>query len=120
MAEEGQHATAAGGWVACVFTEDEEKRALCADFLMSIYGNDEGMSGWCQAGGYLPTRKSVYEKDEYFSHRFRYAILQRVSQQCFGSPLSGKVYGNFRGSANHAEQRPVRCYDTRAGSDECL
>ncbi len=67
MAEEGQHATAAGGWVACVFTEDEEKRALCADFLMSIYGNDEGMSGWCQAGGYLPTRKSVYEKDEYFS-----------------------------------------------------
>lgn len=67
MKDEGSRVTASGGWVSAVFTKDEEKRKLCADFLISMYVDDEGMAGWCKAGGYLPTRESVYDTDDYFN-----------------------------------------------------
>lgn len=55
----------AGGWVSAVFTKDEQKRKLAADFIISLYVDDAGMEGWCQAGGYLPPRKAVFEKAEF-------------------------------------------------------
>ncbi|MGE5607022.1 MAG: extracellular solute-binding protein [Bacteroidota bacterium] len=66
MGKEGVRVSAAGGWVATVFTKDNRKRKLAADFILSLYGDDSGMEGWCKAGGYLPPRKSVFEKAEFF------------------------------------------------------
>lgn len=58
--------SSAGGWTFMVFTEDELKKELAADFSLYVYGTDEGMAGWCEAGGYLPTRMSVFETGEAF------------------------------------------------------
>lgn len=76
MAEADQRASTAGGWVSTVFTEDDQKRKLAADFIIDMYVNDQGMEGWCSAGGYLPPRKSVFEKAEFlksdpFAQKFK-------------------------------------------------
>ncbi|MGD1821801.1 MAG: extracellular solute-binding protein [Pleomorphochaeta sp.] len=67
MPKEGQRSSIAGGWVSAVFTDDSVKKDLCEDFLIWMYGSDDGMSGWCAAGGYLPTRTSVFNNDPYFN-----------------------------------------------------
>ena len=51
-----------------VFTDDELKRELAADFALYVYGTDEGMAGWCEVGGYLPTRVSVFENADAFKN----------------------------------------------------
>ena len=67
MPEEGMHMNVSGGWINTIFTTDEVKRQTAADFVTYIYGDNDGMNGWCSNGGYLPTRKPVYEVSEYFS-----------------------------------------------------
>lgn len=65
MINEGERMSTAGGWVSTVFTKDEEKRKLAADLIVSIYGTDSGMEGWCAVGGYLPPRESVFETESF-------------------------------------------------------
>ena len=67
MPKRGVRVSASGGWVSTIFTKDEQKRKLAADFIISLYVDDAGMEGWCKVGGYLPTRKSVFEKAQFFN-----------------------------------------------------
>lgn len=60
--------SSAGGWTFMVFTKDETKQKLAADFSLYVYGDDDGMAGWCAAGGYLPTRMSVFENADAFKN----------------------------------------------------
>ena len=66
--EGDQSTSSAGGWTFMVFTDDELKRELAADFALYVYGTDEGMAGWCEVGGYLPTRMSVFENADAFKN----------------------------------------------------
>ena len=56
-----------GGWTWGIFTEDPVKQAKAIDFVMTVYAGAEGMAGWCEAGGYSPTRHSVYVDFPVFS-----------------------------------------------------
>ena len=59
----GQKSTSsAGGWTNVVFARDELHRRLAADLAIDLYSSDEAAESWSFAGGYLPTRKSQYEK----------------------------------------------------------
>lgn len=70
MINEGDRMSTAGGWVSTVFTKDEEKRKLAADLIVSIYGTDDGMEGWCSVGGYLPPRESVFDSESFTADKF--------------------------------------------------
>ncbi len=75
MVNSGDRQTTAGGWISTVFSKDEQIRKLAADLAITVYGDDVGMEGWCSVGGYLPTRKSIYEsasfKDDPFIKTFK-------------------------------------------------
>ena len=62
MREAGQHSTMAGGWIAAVFSQDDEKRRLAADFWAHVYTNDNAAPGLSEIGGWLPTRMSVFDE----------------------------------------------------------
>ncbi|WP_101296754.1 extracellular solute-binding protein [Halegenticoccus soli] len=59
-------ATGTGGWTVGVFEQDEEKRQAALDYA-GLFAKRENMGKFCKAGGYLPTRKSVFEEVSYFS-----------------------------------------------------
>lgn len=63
----GMRTSTAGGYVTGFFTKDPEKLKIAVDFIMNIYVNDTGMTGWAKYGGYLPPRESIYSKDSYFA-----------------------------------------------------
>ena len=94
MPEASMHKNAAGGWITAVFTKDEAKRKLAADFVTYIYGNDEGMEGWCRAGGYLPTRKSVYENVEYYKTD-KYAQFFKSELEFAGVRPAAPIYATI-------------------------
>jgi multiple sugar transport system substrate-binding protein len=79
MINEGDRMSTAGGWVSTVFTKDEEKRKLAADLIVSIYGTDSGMEGWCSVGGYLPPRESVFESDSFKQDKFSAAFKEELN-----------------------------------------
>ena len=60
------NATGVGGWTKAVFTDDEEERKVATD-LYRRYVTAENMAERCKAGGFLPTRPSVFEEGEHFS-----------------------------------------------------
>lgn len=66
--------SSAGGWTNVVFAKDKTKADLAADFVLSLYSDDSAAGEWCEIGGFLPTRRSVYEKtpafaeDEYYKN----------------------------------------------------
>jgi len=57
--------TGTGGWTFGIFTADPVKKREAFNFLWSSYGSRDAAAAACKAGGYLPTRKSVYQ-DFYF------------------------------------------------------
>lgn len=57
--------SSAGGWTNVVFTKDPVKQQLAAELAIMMYSSDKAMESWCNVGGYLPTRKSAYDKFEY-------------------------------------------------------
>ena len=59
-------ATGTGGWTTGVFTTDKKKRAAATDYA-GMFAKKENMATFCKAGGYLPTRKSVFEDVKFFS-----------------------------------------------------
>ncbi|AZK45633.1 MULTISPECIES: extracellular solute-binding protein [Paenibacillus] len=64
--------SSAGGWTNVVFAKDKFKADLAADFVLSLYSDDSAAGEWCEIGGFLPTRKSVFDttpafaEDEYY------------------------------------------------------
>lgn len=61
-----QATSSAGGWTNMVFTKDELKKQLAADFVIYLYSDDDGTVGWCEAGGYFPTRERIFRECEPF------------------------------------------------------
>lgn len=62
----GKLVSTAGGWTVGVFTKDEEKRKLAADFAISLYIDDAAMDEFSAASGNLPCRSTIYEKSDFF------------------------------------------------------
>ena len=58
--------TGTGGWTVGVFDTDEKKRKAAADWA-GMFAKKENMGKFCKSGGYLPTRKSVFEEVKFFS-----------------------------------------------------
>lgn len=61
-----QTTSSAGGWTYMVFTDDDLKHKLAADLALYIYGTDDGMIGWCTAGGYFPTQERIFREFDPF------------------------------------------------------
>jgi multiple sugar transport system substrate-binding protein len=59
----------AGGWNYGFFADSKETLDPAFDLVWDLYASEEGMAGWCEAGGYPPVRASVYEKYPAFSAR---------------------------------------------------
>ncbi len=65
MNENEESTSSAGGWTNIVFTKDPLKKELAASLAIALYSSDEAQESWTRVGGYLPTRKSQYDKFEY-------------------------------------------------------
>lgn len=59
--------SSAGGWTNVVFATDKQKAELAADFVLSLYSDDAAAGEWCEIGGFLPTRRSVYDNTPAFA-----------------------------------------------------
>lgn len=81
-----EHATTAGGWVWAVFTEDEAKQEAGVDFLNATFVGDEGMAGWCNVGGYLPPRESVFEVSAYEGNEYTDTFREHLEQYARNRP----------------------------------
>jgi multiple sugar transport system substrate-binding protein len=64
------HATTAGGWAWGIFAEDDAVQRASVDFLKATFVGAEGMAQWCNIGGYLPPRKSVFDMPAYEGNRY--------------------------------------------------
>ena len=60
LTADAPRSAAAGGWNYGFFAQDPEKLELAVDLIMHLYASADGMAGWCEAGGYPPSRESVY------------------------------------------------------------
>lgn len=58
--------TGTGGWTEGVFTDDSDLKPAATDYV-GLYTDKQIMANRCKAGGYLPTRKSVFEEEAFFS-----------------------------------------------------
>lgn len=58
--------TGTGGWTVGVFSQDETKRSAAVDYA-GLFAKKTNMANLCKAGGFLPTRKSVFEETKFFS-----------------------------------------------------
>jgi multiple sugar transport system substrate-binding protein len=68
MPSGGKRVSTAGGWTVAVFSKDDQKRKLAADFGISLYIADEAMDEYSAVSGNLPCRSTIYEKSEYFKN----------------------------------------------------
>lgn len=59
-------ATGTGGWTVGIFEQDENLRKPALDYA-DMFTDKANMGEFCKKGGYLPTRKSVFEEVSYFS-----------------------------------------------------
>jgi multiple sugar transport system substrate-binding protein len=86
--EGGQFATTAGGWAWGVFAKDKEKQKAAVDYLVQSFVGKEGMAQWSNIGGYLPTRKSVYETETYEGNKFTNTFREHLDQYAKMRPSS--------------------------------
>lgn len=63
-----ERTSTAGGWTAGVFTTDDEKRKLAADFAISLYIDDEAMEEYSATSGNLPCRSIIFENSDTFKN----------------------------------------------------
>ena len=71
MTADAPRSAAAGGWNYGFFSDSAEKLELAVDLVMNLYASADGMAGWCEAGGYPPSRASVYEYPAFQSRFFQ-------------------------------------------------
>lgn len=82
------HATTAGGWAWGVFSEDNAVRQASVDFLKATFVGDEGMARWCDIGGYLPPRKSVFDASAYEGNRYTDIFRDHLNNFARSRPAS--------------------------------
>jgi multiple sugar transport system substrate-binding protein len=82
------HATTAGGWAWGVFAEDDAVQRASVDFLKAVFVGDEGMAQWCNIGGYLPPRKSVFDMPAYEGDRYTDTFRDHLDNFARSRPAS--------------------------------
>ncbi|MCA1728474.1 MAG: extracellular solute-binding protein [Actinobacteria bacterium] len=88
------HATTAGGWIWGVFAEATAKQRAGVKFLLDTFVNNEGMAGWCNAGGYLPPRENVFDVSEYKGNEYTDTFREHLDKYAHNRP-SAEVYQNI-------------------------
>ncbi|MFA6506477.1 MAG: extracellular solute-binding protein [Treponemataceae bacterium] len=68
----------AGGWNWGFFTKDPARLKAAVDFVQTVYTSKEGMAGWCYAGGYTPTRKSVLSTPQFATDEYQKSFAKVV------------------------------------------
>lgn len=58
--------TCCGGWTYGIFTQDDTKRKLAAQFIIDMFIGDEGNVGYTTASGNLPCRETSYDLSDRF------------------------------------------------------
>lgn len=58
--------TCCGGWTYGIFTQDETKRKLAAQFIVDMFIGDEGNVAYTTASGNLPCRETSYDLSDRF------------------------------------------------------
>ncbi|MGH3090047.1 MAG: extracellular solute-binding protein [Rubrobacteraceae bacterium] len=79
-------ASTAGGQMWGLFTPEEAKRQAAADFLQAVFVGDEGMASWCNVGGYLPPRQSVFEVPAYEGDSYTDTFREHLNQYARSRP----------------------------------
>lgn len=82
------HATTAGGWAWGVFAKDNAVRQASVDFLKAVWVGDEGMAQWCDVGGYLPPRRSVFDIPAYKGNRYTSTFRDHLDNFARSRPAS--------------------------------
>ncbi|WP_137285438.1 extracellular solute-binding protein [Halorussus salinisoli] len=59
-------ATGSGGWTQNVFTSKNKFLSAAKDFT-TMFAEKDKMAAYAKAGGYLPTRPSIFEEFDYFA-----------------------------------------------------
>lgn len=73
-------ATSAGGWLWSFFAEKQAARDAAVKFIVDGWVGDEGMAGWCNVGGYLPPRESVFDHPAYKGNAFTPTFREHLSK----------------------------------------
>lgn len=79
-------ASTAGGQMWGVFTEDQAKQRAGVDFLKAVFVGDEGMAQWCNVGGYLPPRQSVYDVSAYEGSQYTETFREHLDRYARSRP----------------------------------
>jgi multiple sugar transport system substrate-binding protein len=86
--------TTAGGWAWGIFTKDPAKQQAAVDFLAQTFIGDKGMASWSNIGGYLPTRKSVYDFADYESNELTKTFREHLDKYAKTRPYD-EIYPNI-------------------------
>jgi multiple sugar transport system substrate-binding protein len=62
---DGEHTTGVGGWTDGAFVEGDGEDAAAMKEFIAKFAEPESMARYCSATGFLPTRESVYDLEEY-------------------------------------------------------
>jgi multiple sugar transport system substrate-binding protein len=81
-------ASTAGGQMWGVFTEDQEKQRAGVDFLKAVFVGDEGMAQWCNVGGYLPPRQSVFDLPVYEGNKYTPTFREHLERYAMSRPAA--------------------------------
>ena len=116
------HSTTAGGWIWGVFTEDEAKQETGVDFLKYAFVDDAGMAGWCDVGGYLPPRESVFDLSDYQGNEYTDTFRDHLNRYARNRPAA-ESYQNIStalqvavGQVVSGEATPEQALETAVSS----
>jgi len=91
---EGITSTCCGGWTYGVFTKDEQKRKLAAQFIIDMFIGDEGNVNYTAASGNLPCRETSYELSDRFSNDPNAMAFKEIFENGHVRP-SAQIYPFF-------------------------
>jgi ABC-type sugar transport system, periplasmic component len=72
MREADQYSTAVGGFAEGTFREGDSGGAAALKDFVAKFVEPESMGRYCEAAGQLPTRRSVFDDDQYSANAFPY------------------------------------------------
>jgi multiple sugar transport system substrate-binding protein len=85
---DGEHTTGVGGWTEGAFIEGDGDDANAMKDFIAKFAEPESMARYCSATGFLPTRESVYDLDEYdptspYMEQFREFLQDGIARPAF-------------------------------------
>ena len=117
QAKAGTAATGTGGWTVGVFDTDKKKKSAAIDYA-GTFAKKKNMGEFCKAGGYLPTRKSVFEDVKFFSedpYMQTYKELLKDGRARPGVPIYLTISSEWQAAAGKVitgQTSPEKAVDT--------